>query len=147
MDDPLKVLAVFGAAIVEIWAAVPTGFYLGLHPIEIALISAAGGLFGVALVFLLGEPVRNLILRRYKRQMEEGKSSRIREIWFKYGIIGLGLLAPWLTGAPLGVALGLLLGARPRQLLIWISLGTILCSILLTISAALTIAGIDAASR
>jgi hypothetical protein len=54
------------------------------------------------------------------------------------------LLAPLLTGAPLGTALGMALGAPTGRLLLWMSLGIAAWSALLTVAGALGLAGIEA---
>jgi hypothetical protein len=53
-------------------------------------------------------------------------------------------LAPLLTDAPLGVALGLALGAPPNHLISWMSLGIILWSAALTFIDVRGTAGIEA---
>ena len=58
--------------------------------------------------------------------------------------MGLGLLAPLLVGAPLGTALGLLPGAPVRRLLLWVSVGIVLWSALLTDAGTLGLAGFEA---
>jgi len=40
----------------------------------------------------------------------EKKHGRIYRIWERYGAAGMGLLSPLITGAPLGAALGIVLG-------------------------------------
>jgi hypothetical protein len=60
------------------------------------------------------------------------KDGNFYKIWNKYGIIGLGLISPLLFGAPLGAALGIALGAEKKALFIWMSIGIIIWSIILT---------------
>ena len=62
------------------------------------------------------------------------KKGRIYDIWDKYGIVGLGLLSPLLFGAPLGAALGIVFGAPRYRLLIWMSIGIFIWSVILTAS-------------
>jgi hypothetical protein len=143
MDLMLKLLTVFGLGIIELWAAIPAGFALDLHPITIGLIAALGAMVGTGTVLVLGERVRNRLIGHRIGTNPNAKHGRIYQIWQHYGIIGLGLLAPLLTGAPLGVAVGLSLGAPPRRLLIWICIGIVLWSIILTFISVLGLAGIN----
>ena len=83
-------------------------------------------------------------MQRHGRKEKKEQPGLIYRIWHRYGVIGLGLLAPLLTGAPLGVALGLTLGAPSRRLLFWTSVGIVLWSAGLTLAAALGLAGIQA---
>jgi hypothetical protein len=81
-------------------------------------------------------------LQRHGQKEKKGKQGLIDRVWQRYGVIGLGLLAPLLTGAPLGIALGLTLGASSGRLLFWTSVGIVLWSTALTLAAALGLAGI-----
>ena len=47
-------------------------------------------------------------------------------IFQKYGMPGLGLIAPVMPGAPQATLIGLALSARPRQILIWVTAGIVL---------------------
>jgi hypothetical protein len=141
MDIVLKVLTVFGLAAVELWAAIPAGLALDLHPVLIGVVSAAGAILGVMVILVLGERVRSWLLRR--RGGEKRQHGRIYRIWVRYGVVGLGLLAPLLTGAPLGTALAIAFGAPAGRVLLWMSVGIAAWSALLTAAAALGLAGIE----
>jgi len=52
-------------------------------------------------------------------------------------IIELGILAPLLTGIPLGVAIDIAIGARANVLMKWISTGAFLWTAILTIACML----------
>ncbi|HHY00025.1 MAG TPA: hypothetical protein GX531_01415 [Methanothermobacter sp.] len=60
------------------------------------------------------------------------EKSRLYEVWNNYGVIGLGLLSPLILGAPLGSAVGIVLGAGKKRLILWISIGILLWSVGLT---------------
>jgi len=141
MEILLKVLTVFGLAAVELWTAIPAGLALDLHPVLIGVVSAAGAILGVVVILVLGERVRSWLLR--KRGGEKRQHGRIYRIWVRYGVVGLGLLAPLLTGAPLGTALAIAFGAPTGRLLLWMSVGIAAWSALLTTAAALGLAGIE----
>lgn len=130
MELVIKFLTVTGLGILELWAAIPLGTSLKLHPFLNGLASGLGAVIGALLVIIIGDRLRNWLLsKREKKQKDKG---RIYKIWNKYGVIGLGLLSPLLTGAPLGAAIGISLGASPRRLLLWMSIGIAAWSILLT---------------
>ena len=143
MEILLKVLTVLGLAVVELWAAIPAGLALDLHPVLTGVVSAVGAILGVLIILILGEGVRNWLLRR-RGGGEKRQHGRIYRIWIRYGVAGLGLLAPLLTGAPLGAALGIAFGAPASRLFLWMSVGIMAWSALLTVAAALGLAGIEA---
>lgn len=146
METLLKLLAVLGLGALELWAAIPAGWALQLHPLVTGIVAAIGAILGVLVVLTLGEGVRTWLLRRHGRG-GGGRHGRIYGIWLRYGVIGLGLLAPVLVGAPLGAALGLALGVPAGRLLLWMSLGIALWSGVLTLAGVLGLAGLEALGR
>ncbi len=138
-----KLLAVFGLGAIELWAAIPAGFVMGLHPLLTGVISAAGAIASVVFILFLGEKIRNRFVSSHSDQVEK-KHGRIYRIWERYGAAGMGLLSPLITGAPLGAALGIVLGVQKGQLLFWMTSGIILWTALLTIIGVLGLAGLEA---
>jgi membrane protein YqaA with SNARE-associated domain len=124
-------VTVFLVAMLELWAAIPAGMALQLHPMLVGLTAALGAIVGVLVVMLIGEPLRAW-MRRHKSEVEPTTNSRMHRIWARFGVMGLGLLAPLLVGAPLGAALGLALGAPPNKLLLWLVIGAVGWSVLIT---------------
>ena len=147
MEQLLKLLSVFVLAAIELWAAIPAGLALGLHPVLIGITVAGGAILGTFVVVFFGERIRNWLVRRHAGKEGKKQPGLIHRIWQRYGTIGLGLLAPLVTGAPLGAALGLALGASTGRLMIWMSLGIILWTTILTTIGTLGLAGIEALGR
>ncbi len=112
--DLAKLVAVFALGAVELWAAIPAGLALNASPVVVGVVAAAGAMLGVLVVVVLGERVRDWVVRRHGDGSETGPHGLIRRIWDRHGVVGLGLLAPLLTGAPMGAALGLALGVLSR---------------------------------
>ena len=134
MDIITSIISVFLVSVIELWLGIPLGLYLNLDPILIVIISAAGSILSAVLVIILGENVRKWFIKwRYgDKSPEHGK---IYDIWEKYGVIGLGLLSPLLFGAPLGAALGIGFGASKNRLLLWMTVGILIWSLILTSAA------------
>lgn len=143
----IKLLSVLGLGAIELWAAIPAGLALHFHPVVVGATAAAGAVLGALVVTLLGERVRVWLVRRHDGKNKERQHGLIHRAWHRYGVAGLGLLAPLVTGAPLGVALGLALGAPAGRLLFWVSVGIVMWSIILTLIGALGLAGIEALSH
>jgi len=136
MDVFVRSLSVFGLGIVDIWAAVPLGFVLRLPPALTGSLSAAGAVVGVVIVELLGEKISTWFQRRYK-QPEKGQQGRIRRLWQRYGVVGLGVLSPLVATAWLGTILGLVLRVPSNRLLLWVSIGIIIWSTVFTLAGVL----------
>ena len=143
MELLVKLLTVLGLGAVELWAAIPAGLALQLGPLVTGVTAAIGAIMGVLVVLVLGERIRNWLLRRHGGESKDKHHGRIYRIWARYGVVGLGLLAPLLVGAPLGTAIGITLGAPTGRLLLWMSLGIVLWSAVLTFAGAVGMAGIE----
>jgi hypothetical protein len=79
------------------------------------------------------------MVRRWERKNKE--QSKMGAIWNKYGVVGLGIISPLITGAPLGAVIGISFGAAPGRLLLWMTIGIIIWTVILTAAVALGIAG------
>lgn len=141
MELLIRFLTVVGIGAVELWAAIPAGLAFRLPPVLTGIASALGAIGGAILVIVLGDRARTWILNIKGSRKKNGVLYRI---WNRYGVIGLGLLALLITGAPLGAVIGITLGASPRQLILWISLGIVVWTIILTVLAVLGVMGIEA---
>jgi len=139
-----SLLVVFGLGSVELWAAVPAGLAMRVHPAAISITASLGAMAGILVVVFTGERLRAWLLRRFGGARREGRLSRL---WIRYGVVGLGLFAPLLVGAPLGTALGIGFGAPTGRLLLWMSLGAVLCSVSLTLAGALGLIGVESLGR
>jgi uncharacterized membrane protein len=105
--------------------------------VAIAIASITGAALAAFIVALAGERLRAWLVRqRYGRFLLNWQQGRAQKIWTKYGVIGLGLLAPLLTGAPVGALLGITFGIPRRRLVLWMTVGIVLWG------AGLTLAGV-----
>jgi uncharacterized membrane protein len=138
-----KIASIYGLAFFYFWPAIPAGLALGLSPVLVVLTTSASYISGAALALALGGRVRAL-WRHFRRRaaVPAGEApatpdSRIRRIWDRYGIIGLGLAAPMTIGSQTGALLAVTLRARPWIALLWLSIGALVWSLLLSGIAAL----------
>lgn len=141
MEIAIKILTVVALGAFELWAAIPAGFALGLHPILTAGGAALGAILAVVAVLVVDQRARVWLGRRHASTPSSHRS--LEGVWARYGAAGLGLVAPLVTGAPLGTALGLVLGAQPSRLLPWMALGVIVWSALLTVAAVAGLVGLE----
>jgi len=132
-----KLLTLFALGVAELWAAAPAGAVMGLDPLLVCLVAAAGAVSGGTVVILLGERVKAWLAKRGKREKLEERRGLLFRVWQRHGVVGWGLLAPLVVGSPLGAALGLVLGAPPRRLLPWLAAGSIIWSAVFSLAAAL----------
>lgn len=98
------------------------------------LAAMTGAIVGVMLALQGGEWLRRWV---YDRRWLAKHRERIEGVWNRYGVIGVALQAPMVTGAPLATVLALALGAPPRPLLYWMVASVTLWGAILTGTAAL----------
>jgi hypothetical protein len=136
VDALLQALGVAAIAVVELWAAVPAGLALGLPLPLVWAATLAGALLGITVVVVAGDRLRAWLVDRFGHGgVREG--GRLRRVWDRYGVIGWGLLAPLLLGAPLAAAIGVALGAERWRLVLWLGAGAALWTTVLTLAVAL----------
>jgi hypothetical protein len=143
MDAIPKIVGIFGLSWFSFWPAMPAGIALGLNPVVVIGVTTISYISGVALVLLPGERLRAWIQRRYGRKavQKSEEESLTRRMWRRYGVVGFGIIAPMTVGAQIGAMIGLALNVPGRRLLIWMSIGALLWSILLTVAVLLGVMG------
>jgi hypothetical protein len=127
-------LTVYLLGIIELWIAIPAGIALKMPALAAALVSGAGALTSGIIVLAVGTPLRNWLLR-IKTKKTGSLDRNIQKIWNEFGIVGLGLIAPFFTGVHLGTAIALALGCTWRKTLLWMTVGTVVWSFIIAIAA------------
>ncbi len=134
MDLLLKLISAVAFGAVDLWLGIPAGLIAGLPPVASGAAAVTGAIIGVVLVSWAGEWLRRWV---YDRRWLDRRRQRIERVWKRYGVIGVSLQAPMLTGAPLATILALALGAPTRPLLFWMTLSLVLWGAVLTGAVAL----------
>ncbi len=130
----LKLLSTAAAGALDVWVGIITGVALGLSPALSGAVSIASALSGVTLMVVAGGRLQRLI---YRSRWLAKRRERIERVWKRYGIPGVALQAPLLSGPLLATVLALGLGAPPRPLLYWMLASIVLWGAALTGAAAL----------
>jgi hypothetical protein len=142
-----QVITIFGLGFFTFWFAIVTGLALGLSPVVVVVTISLSYMFGVALVTLLGSGVRTWIMKQLGKKTTLKSDSFLGRIWNDYGVIGLGLIAPLTTGSIIGAAIGIAMNANPRQLFIWMCVGAIGWSIIITVLVTMGVLGAQAVTQ
>ena len=115
----------FGFGFLYFLGAIPAGVAAGT-PVWMAAVSSWAGYSAGALVVLLaGAPLRAWLVRKLKIPVERDSSKLVWRIWERWGLAGLGLLAPVTIGPQAGSVLALAVGERPIKIFAAISAGVI----------------------
>ncbi len=137
MSGTLGALAtVFGLGVVYFIAAIPTGVAMKLHPAAAAFAAWAGYTAIAAAMLVVGEPARKWLERKFRISPHPDPKKLFWRAWNRFGLPGLGLLAPVTCGPYFAALIALALGARPLHLLLWIAGGAIPWCLLFAVLAA-----------
>ena len=129
-----KLLSTFALGALDLWVGIAGGLALGFPPLVSGVAATVGGLAGAALVAAAGERLQRWL---YGRGWLSRRRKRIESAWERYGIYGVALQAPMITGAPLATLVALSLGAPARRLLFWMSVSVVVWGAALTGAVAL----------
>jgi hypothetical protein len=143
-DSFPAIVSVFGTAFLSLWGSVPLGLALRLNPVAIIVTATLAYLAGVAIVVLPGERVRDWLRAKLGDRATVKPDSLVGRIWARFGLPGLGLIAPVTTGAQIGALIGLALNASPRSLILWMTLGALVWTVVLTLAISAGLVGLGA---
>ncbi len=121
---------VFALATIEMWAAIPLGLHLKLHPGLLMTATITGSLIGVIAATFLGETIRKLIFWRKKEKPNSGKLAT----WLTTrGPWAVGLLGPLLIGPIFSAGLAATLGMPRRSSIVLLGAGIVIWTVSFTL--------------
>ncbi|MFU8839915.1 MAG: small multi-drug export protein [Nitriliruptoraceae bacterium] len=134
------VLVFLAAAVpvVEVLVVIPAGIVAGLAPVPVLVVALAGNLSTVVLVVLAGDRLAGWWrARRVPSRAERPRAVRARQLAQRWGVPGLGLLAPMTTGSHVAAVAALATGAGQRRVLVWMTIGLVGWAVAVTVAATL----------
>ena len=139
-------LAVFVLAAtpwLEVLLVVPAGIVAGLPAVPTAAVATVGNVATLIPVVYAGDRIRAWWRRRRGRDIPatSARSGRAARVFDRYGLPGLALLGPLLTGVHVAALVGIAAGAPRRASVVWLSAGV---AVWAAIAAVATVVGIDA---
>lgn len=140
----LTILVAAAVPWLEVLFVVPVGILAGLSPAAVVVVAAIGNIATLVPVVLGAERLRRWWRARRGRDLDDaghGRSARAQRLTERYGLPGVALLGPLLTGIHVAALAALAGGAERRATLLWSSAGVVVWSAL---TAAATVLGIEA---
>lgn len=128
----MELLVIFLLGALELWLAVPAGLAMDVNNVLTGVTAVLGAVTGAWLFSSVGEKLREWVELKTGFDMFSSSKGILYKVWIKYGVVGLGLLAPLLTGAPIGAVLGVAFGAQRKRMFFWVSVGTIIWGVIIT---------------
>jgi len=126
------------APLLDVSLVVPLGVLWGLSPVWVSIVAFAGNFL---MVLLLGLFFKQVASWRQARREKRGitgptkKEARSREIWEKYGIPGLALVAPIIIGTDLAAVLALTFGSSKIRVVGWMTVSLALWTVVFALGA------------
>jgi hypothetical protein len=131
----VQYLSVYLLGVLELWVAIPAGIAFKIPVVATALVSAAGALTSGLIVCAAGAPLRAWLMG-LKTKKTGSLDSTIQKIWNEFGVVGLGLIAPFFTGVHIGTAIAIALGCPWKKTMLWMAIGTLVWSFIISYAAA-----------
>ena len=120
-----SLLTAFGLGFLYFISAIPAGVALGMPVWAVAAVAWLGYSLGGAVILLLGVPAQEWLRKKWKISLSPDPTKLFWRIFERYGVIGLGLIAPITIGPQLTALLLLTLGIKPGKIFFAIALGAI----------------------
>lgn len=122
---------------IEIFLVIPGGVAIGLRPVWVAIIAFAGN---VLPVFVIVYGYKHWQKWRQSRSGADSVSmtrrrQRVQYIWNKYGLPGLALSGPLITGIHLATIIALAFKPSKKYLLFWMSFSLVAWSAGMTVAS------------
>jgi membrane protein YqaA with SNARE-associated domain len=129
-------VVIYLSGMTGIWKAIPIGIVLKTPPLSIYLMTVLGASTAVVLIYLFDGWVRQFVQRKMKRDKLMRKKIKMDKLVSKFGVIGIGLLGTLSMGPNITILMGLMVVNEKIKLLVWIIIGILLWSTILTSAAA-----------
>ena len=145
VDGPVGYGLVFALAaipLVEILLVIPPALALGMDPILVGVLAFVGNALSAAGYVALHGRLRTWRRRRTGdgervgfRDGTGGRHGRGRRLFERFGLGGLALAAPIATGTHLAAAMALVVGARGRAVVGWMTVSLALWTVALVVAS------------
>ena len=126
-------LSIYLAGITGLYKGVPLGFALQASPYLTAICTALGSITTVLIIHFSGGAFKQWIWKKYGTKKLDEKKGKFTAIMDRYGVIGLGLVGTGIIGPIVTIILGMILVSDVKRLLVYLIIGVIIWSSVLTL--------------
>ena len=120
-----EIFTAFGLGFLYFISAIPTAVALGSPIWQAAVAAWLGYSTGAIFILILGVPAQEWLLRKKKFSLTPNPQKFFWRVLDRYGVIGLGLIAPITIGPQLAALTLLALRIKPTKIALSISFGAL----------------------
>jgi len=120
-----SLLTALGLGFLYFISAIPASVLAGAPLWAATFLAWLGYCLGGAVVLMMGSPLREWLRKKWNFSFTPNPEKLFWRIWERYGMAGLGVIAPITIGPQLSALLLLALGMKPQKILWWVSIGAI----------------------
>lgn len=120
----------------EILVVIPIGVGLGLDAVGVAVFAFLGNVLPIYGIIAFYARFRDWLERRRESDGKEStRHERARAIWERYGLPGLAIASPIVTGVHLAAVIALAVGSSKRSVGVWMTASIAVWTVVLTAGA------------
>lgn len=137
-DGFLRYVLIFLLAatpLLEILVVIPIGIGIGLQPVLVAVAAFLGNVLPIYGIIVGHERLAAYLDGRRSDDNSDEPSSRrkrAKRIWDRYGLPGLAIASPLITGVHLAALLALGLGSKQRSTAVWMTASIAVWTVIIT---------------
>lgn len=110
----------------EIGLIIPVSILAGMNAFWVAILAFFGNLLTVYLLIVFFDRLKGWFFRKKKKEQSDqeedsGRYARANRMWDKYGVSGLLLAGPFLTGSHIAAGAAIVFGATKNKTLILVN--------------------------
>ncbi|WP_246569334.1 small multi-drug export protein [Allobacillus halotolerans] len=124
----------------EIGLIIPVSILAGMNAFWVAILAFFGNLLTVYLLIVFFDRLKGWFFRKKKKEQSDqeedsGRYARANRMWDKYGVSGLLLAGPFLTGSHIAAGAAIVFGATKTKTLYWSTISLGLWTLVFTIGS------------
>ncbi len=121
---------------IELLLVIPVGIAIGLNPLAVAVLAAVGNLATVYLLLFAHDFLHSFwqkLRLNDNGKGSDGRKKKAMHTWDSYGLPGLAMLAPVVTGTHLAALIAVSLGSRRYSVTLWLTLSILIWTVVVTV--------------
>lgn len=130
----LLIFLLAATPLLEILVVIPIGVGIGLQPVLVAIAAFLGNVLPTYGIIVGHERLAAYLERRSGDDNEpSGRRKRAKRVWDRYGLPGLAIASPLVTGVHLAALLALGLGSKQRTTAVWMTASIAVWTVIITL--------------